>query len=151
MDLVLTAELRGDAVHFGLSLRDGDLVAALVAFGGAEVGGGAASTSCGGELLKGAAALLIIAEIGRGNGRQGLAAGAVVIPDGSQAVGLQIGKWAEEHGMNHGEHRGVGADAEREGQDGDYGEAGSFGEQTKGVANVGDESIHGLTPDFMQG
>jgi hypothetical protein len=53
--------------------------------------------------------------------------------------------------MNHGEHRGVGADAEREGQDRDYGEAGSFGEQTKGVANVGDESIHGLTPGLYAG
>jgi hypothetical protein len=53
--------------------------------------------------------------------------------------------------MNHGEHRRVGADAEREGQDGDYGEAGSFGEQTKCVANVGDESIHGLTPGLYAG
>jgi hypothetical protein len=53
--------------------------------------------------------------------------------------------------MNHGEHRGVGADAERESQDSDYGEAGSFGEQTKGVANVGDDSIHGLTPGLYAG
>jgi hypothetical protein len=53
--------------------------------------------------------------------------------------------------MNHREHGGVGADAERESQDSDYGEAGSFGEQTKGVANVGDESIHGLTPGLYAG
>src|SRR5712671_6237935 len=74
---------------------DGDLLRALIAFGGAEVDGGAASTSGGGELLKGAAALLIIAKIGWRDGRQGLAAGAVIVPDGSQAVGLQIGKRSE--------------------------------------------------------
>ena len=52
--------------------------------------------------------------------------------------------------MDYGEHGGVGANAEREGQDGNYGEAGSFGEQSKSVANVGDESIHGLTPGLYE-
>src|SRR5713226_1154867 len=140
-----------DGEEVGGDEADGHLLRALVTFGGAEVDGGAASTGGGGELLKGAAALLIIAKVGRGNGGQRLAAGAVIVPDGGQAIGLEVGKRAQEHGVNHGEHSGIGADAEREGQDGDYGEAGSFGEQTKGVANVGDESIHGLTPGLYAG
>jgi len=51
-----------------------------------------------------------------------------------ELFGVADGKVAEEKGVDEGEDGGVGADAEREGEDGDGGERGRFGESAEGVA-----------------
>ncbi len=57
-----------------------------------------------------------------------------VEPD--EAVGVGEREWAKDDGVDDAEDGGVCADAERESEDGDEGEAGIFAERAKGVAEI---------------
>ena len=57
-------------------------------------------------------------------------------PQHCQPVRGSIGKRLEEHGIQHAEHRGIGADREREYGDGADGKAGAFAQGSQGVAYV---------------
>ncbi len=61
---------------------------------------------------------------------------AVCDPDGPQLLGVLDWNSAQADGVNELEDSGVGADAEREGKDGDNGEAGTEAKKTESVAKV---------------
>src|SRR5262249_45718108 len=125
---------------------NGDLLRLLVAFGVAEINGGAAAAGSRGKIGKLGGSLLVVAEIRRGDSGEGLAAGAVVIPDGNETLGILIGKRLHEDGVDHGEDGGVGADAESQGESGDQREAWAFAEQAKSVTNILQKQMHPEPP-----
>jgi hypothetical protein len=60
------------------------------------------------------------------------------------AIGISdAGRWAKEEGVDQTEHRGVGADAKGQGQDGDEREAGRSAEPAGGVAEIVEEGGRG--------
>ena len=61
---------------------------------------------------------------------------AVLLPDGDDARGIAEREVAQEHGVDHAEDGGIGADAEGQRQDRDGGEAGRLAEQAEPVAEV---------------
>src|ERR1700735_1510642 len=72
------------------------------------------------------------------------------------AVGAGVGKRVQQNGVDEGEHRGGSADAEREGEHGDGGEARVAEEGAKAVTNISAELIEeaeadGVTIDFVLG
>jgi len=60
----------------------------------------------------------------------------VLLEDGEELVGAGIWQRFEKDGVNHAEDRGVGADAEREREDGDRGESGIFPQHAEGEAEI---------------
>ena len=52
---------------------------------------------------------------------------------------MRVGQRPEQHGIDDAEHGGVGADAERDGQDGHRGEAGRPPKRAQGVSDLVDE------------
>jgi hypothetical protein len=58
------------------------------------------------------------------------------LPERYEAVGIWVGKRFEEHAVYHAEDGGIGADSERQREDGDGGESGILAETTEGVADV---------------
>ena len=56
--------------------------------------------------------------------------------DRDEAVGVWKRQAAEQHGIEHAEHRGVRADAERERRDDDGGVAGSVSSSARGEAQI---------------
>ena len=58
------------------------------------------------------------------------------LPDDDDAARLGIIERTEQHGIDDGENRGAGADTERESEDGNGGEARSFDELAKRVAEI---------------
>ena len=58
------------------------------------------------------------------------------LPQHDEAIGLGEGEWSKERGVHEAEHRAVGADADRQHDDGDSGEAGSAPQRAGGVAKV---------------
>ncbi len=58
------------------------------------------------------------------------------VPDHDQPIGISVGQRLEEDGLDEAEKRGVRADAERERQDGDGGEAGLSTETLQGLFDV---------------
>src|SRR5208282_6771756 len=71
----------------------------------------------------------------------GLIEGAAAFGDGYESIGLGIGKWAEENGVDNTEDGGVGADAKGQSEDGDCGEGGIFAKEAEGEAGVVDEGF----------
>src|SRR5260370_492859 len=61
---------------------------------------------------------------------------AVRDPDGPQLLGVLDRNGAQADGVNELEDSGVGADAERKGEDGDDGKAGTEAKKTESVAKV---------------
>ena len=66
----------------------------------------------------------------------------VLCPHHRDPVGLVVRQIAQHHRLEHAENRGVGADAERQCQNRDGGEAGVLGKRSEAVAEVLDEGIH---------
>ena len=60
----------------------------------------------------------------------------VAMLDEHEPVGGRVRQRPQEHGLDHGEERGVGADAERQGEDRSGGERGFAHEHAQGVADV---------------
>ena len=77
--------------------------------------------------------------IAEGVERLGDAGALVAVVEGDETVGLGVGQRTEQHRLHHGEHGHVGADAEREREDGGEGEPGLAGEPADGVAEVVEE------------
>src|SRR6185369_10126772 len=67
---------------------------------------------------------------------------AAVLEDVDQAIWLRVGEAAKERGIDGGEDRGVEADAHREGEHDDGGEAGSAAEVAEGVPEVLAQCTH---------
>ena len=63
------------------------------------------------------------------------------------AVGVGVGKRVQQNGVDEGEHRGGSADAEREGEHRDGGEARVAEEGAKAVANISAELIEEAQAD----
>ncbi len=59
-----------------------------------------------------------------------------VAPEFHQSRGFGIGQRAENDGIDHAEDRGIGADAEGQGERGDDGEAGTLAQGARGVAQI---------------
>jgi hypothetical protein len=62
--------------------------------------------------------------------------------DVDQLIGPVVGLRAEEHCVDDGEDRRIGADAERQDSDGDGGESGRLVEAAEGVAEVLYKPVH---------
>ena len=62
--------------------------------------------------------------------------------DGDELAGLRVGQRIEQHAVDYRKERSVGADAERERQNGDGGEGRRLGEQAECVTQVLEESVH---------
>ena len=58
-----------------------------------------------------------------------------------ELLGMRVRKRLEHHTVHNAEDRGVGADAEGEGQDGDGGEAGRFAQHAEGEATIRENRI----------
>ena len=63
-------------------------------------------------------------------------------PDHDDAVGLVVGQRGQQRSVNDAEDGGVGANAEREGENGDRREAGIFPEQTQAEKEVAPAISH---------
>ena len=66
----------------------------------------------------------------------GAAACPHVLPHSDQPIGVTVGQRPQQQGVDHGEDRGVGANPERQRQDGDDGEGRRFPQHPDGVADV---------------
>ncbi len=89
----------------------------------------------GGDILRQSAAMLDFGESRSRCWRAG-GSGFKAGPDERELFWVNIGKRAQQDGVDDAEDGGVHADAERERQDGDQGESGAFAESARGVANV---------------
>jgi hypothetical protein len=58
------------------------------------------------------------------------------IPDHHDPIRLRVRQRRKQNGIHRAENRGIGADAEREREDGDGSEAGRFAQVAKGVTNI---------------
>ena len=86
-----------------------------------------------GEALEGVAAGSVIAEIGKGEGSGVRALDGF---DGDETRGIGVRQRAEDNLLDDGEHGGVDADAEAEGDDGGEGKGGGFSELSQGETKV---------------
>ena len=59
-----------------------------------------------------------------------------IVLDADELLGLRIGERTQQRGIDDGENRGIGANAQGHGQDGDRREARRFAQGTKGVPDV---------------
>jgi hypothetical protein len=59
-----------------------------------------------------------------------------------ELVGILVGQRSEKYAANDGEHGDVGADADRERENGHHGESGCSEEDAKAVANILQNSVH---------
>jgi hypothetical protein len=100
-------------------------------------------------VLKGIA---LFAEIEKRAGGQSAEAELVLdFVDGDDPVGFLVRKRAKEDRISDAENGGVRANAERERQDGDGGEARRFQELPKGVTEIGDhKKFRLLDPRFLK-
>ncbi len=62
----------------------------------------------------------------------------IVFADGDESVGVREREWLEQHRVDGGEHRRVGADRQRERDDRRAGDRAAVVKAAKGVAHVGD-------------
>ena len=92
-----------------------------------------------GEAFKGFGARAKIAQVEVVHGKLGEA--LILIEDAYDAAGIGVGERAQEHAVNHAEDGGIGADAQRDGENNDGGEAGTFGERARAVAQVAEENF----------
>ena len=117
-----------------------------------------------GELLERAVLIAIITEVRGAYGGLGVAVGrATVTPN--ETVRVAVGQGIEEHRVHRAEDRGVGSDAERQGEDGGRGEARIGAKLAGGVAEIlrdalparpsptfaGDLFYQGLAAEFAAG
>src|SRR5215207_2867324 len=63
--------------------------------------------------------------------------------DRDQSVGVCVGKRPQEHRVHGAEDRGIGADAEREGEDDDERESRALQEAPETVADILQQTVHG--------
>ena len=77
------------------------------------------------------------------SGTTQLAPGRVVQPGVNQldAVGVLVRQGPEQHAVHHAEDRAGGADAEREGEDGERGEAGALPQAAERIAQVVEQRV----------
>ena len=68
----------------------------------------------------------------------------VVLLDGDKALGIGVGKRAQQHAVDDAEDGGVGADAERESEYGDDGESRRFSQHSQRVAKIAEEILEEL-------
>ena len=66
-----------------------------------------------------------------------------------EALPVLVGQRPQQHAADHAEDRGVGADAEREGQHGDEREAGALAERAEGEAEVVQQTGHEGSPGAL--
>ncbi len=71
------------------------------------------------------------------------ARGGVVLPDEDDAIGIGVRQRPDQDGVDRGEDRRVGADAEGQRRDRDRGEARRLSQQAKAVAQIGEKGVHG--------
>ena len=72
-----------------------------------------------------------------------------VIAEMDQGLGVDDGEVLEQDRVDEGKDGGIGADAEREGEDDGEGEAGSFAELAQGVTEVLNDSLEAEADDFV--
>ena len=89
-----------------------------------------------GDLFEGARLLLPVLEVRRGDGIARLRVDPVVLPDHRDAIRRAKRQRTKQHAVDDGEHRGVRADTERQGEDDDGSEAGTLAHQAQGVAEI---------------
>ena len=92
----------------------------------------------GGEGFAGA---FPVEEVGIADG--GAIHAGVLLVDGDELAGLCVGQWIEEHAVDDGEERGIGADAESQGEQGDGRKAWRFEEHAQGITQVLEQDGHG--------
>ena len=73
-------------------------------------------------------------------------AARVVGPDERESARIAIRKRPKHHGVDDAEHRGVGADAERQRDDRDGREARRSAQATRGIAHILPDGFHGALP-----
>src|SRR5579871_6238768 len=93
-----------------------------------------AGAACDGYRRKAAIVVPPIAEIGIGN-RAGSEIGLALV-EHNELLGMRIGNRIEQHGVDDGEEGSVRADAERQSEDGDGGEARTFAQCPSGEARI---------------
>ena len=103
------------------------------ALGSVAAGEGDGVEAVSGGVLQGGGAVLVIGEIGGGDGH---ASGAGLFPQCEQALRVAVREAAEHDGMDDAEDRSVDAEAEGEGENGDSGEAGGLAEGAEAVPYI---------------
>jgi hypothetical protein len=66
---------------------------------------------------------------------------SAVKKDAHEALGVRVGERLQKDAVHNGKDGGVGADSEREGENGNACEAGIFAERAQGVADVQEEIL----------
>jgi len=88
--------------------------------------------------------LLNITELGRGNPVLvvGLADPGEACPDLDELLGLRVGQRAQQHCIQHAEDGGIGADAERHGDNDDSSEAGPLDHLAQRETQILEQNCH---------
>jgi hypothetical protein len=74
----------------------------------------------------------------------------VPLVDRDQALGLQVGKRADQHRVHDAEDGGVAADAERESDHSHGREAGAADEHARAVPEIAEQRFHGRSPPELR-
>ena len=98
-----------------------------------------------GDLFHALAALLVVEKVGQRRRLARRAGVAIGLPHHGERVDVLHRRRPQQHGIDDAEDRGIGADTERHGQQGDDGEGGIADEQPEGIPKI--LAKHGRTPD----
>jgi hypothetical protein len=113
---------------------------AVEAFGFGGAGKVVVLVAVDGHGGEGFAGPLPVKEVGIADG--GAVHAGILLVDGDEPAGIWVGQRIEDDSVDDGEERGIGADAEGQGEDGDGGEAGGFEEHAQGVTQVLEKNGH---------